>query len=58
MSFTFPSFSQWKQIFKVLKKKEKITFLCFFVLALGSLGFLTTDFYYPEKATSEQASKS
>jgi ABC-type transport system substrate-binding protein len=45
MSFTFPSFSQWKQIFKVLKKKEKITFLCFFVLALGSLGFLTTDFY-------------
>ena len=41
----FPSFSQWKQIFKVLKKKEKITLLTFFLLALVSFGFLTTNFY-------------
>ncbi len=45
MSFKFPSFSQWKQIFKVLKKKEKITLLIFSVLALGSLFFLISSFY-------------
>jgi peptide/nickel transport system substrate-binding protein len=45
MSFTFPSFSQWKQIFKVLKKGEKITLLVFFVLAAGSLIFLVTTLY-------------
>ncbi|MBI3631394.1 MAG: peptidoglycan-binding protein [Candidatus Staskawiczbacteria bacterium] len=41
----FPKFSQWKQIFKVLKKSEKITLLVFFVLALGSLTFLVANFY-------------
>ncbi|OGZ70402.1 MAG: hypothetical protein A3F47_00820 [Candidatus Staskawiczbacteria bacterium RIFCSPHIGHO2_12_FULL_38_11] len=41
----FPSFSQWKQIFKVLKKKERITLLVFSILAVGSLIFLTTNFY-------------
>ncbi|MBI3337148.1 MAG: peptide ABC transporter substrate-binding protein [Candidatus Staskawiczbacteria bacterium] len=41
----FPKFSQWKQIFKVLKKGEKITLLFLFVLAFGSLIFLATDFY-------------
>ncbi len=45
MSFKFPSFSQWKQIFKVLKKKEKITLLVFSLLAIGSLIFLITNFY-------------
>ncbi len=45
MKFTFPSFSQWKQIFKVLKRKEKITLLSLFVLAAGSLIFLITNFY-------------
>jgi len=32
-----PSFSQWKQIFKVLKRGEKITLLTFTALAVGSL---------------------
>ena len=40
-----PSFSQWKQIFKVLKKKEKIIFLIFLLLAIVSLVFLFFDFY-------------
>jgi len=40
-----PSFSQWKQIFKVLKKKEKIIFLIFLLLAIVSLVFLSFDFY-------------
>ena len=41
----FPSFSQWKQVFKVLKKGEKIRLLAFSVIALASLYFLTTNFY-------------
>lgn len=41
----FPSFSQWKQIFKVLKKEERIKLLVFFILAFGSLVFLITNFY-------------
>lgn len=41
----FPSFSQWKQIFKILKKKEKVTLLIFFLLAIGSFWFLITNFY-------------
>ncbi|MDO8486667.1 MAG: ABC transporter substrate-binding protein [Candidatus Staskawiczbacteria bacterium] len=41
----FPKFSQWKQIFKVLKKSEKITLLVFFILSIGSLTFLATNFY-------------
>jgi len=40
-----PSFSQWKQIFKVLKKKEKITLSIFLVLALSSLIVLVTSLY-------------
>ncbi len=40
-----PSFSQWKQIFKVLKKKEKITLSIFLILALLSFIFLITSFY-------------
>ena len=41
----FPKFSQWKQIFKVLKKGEKITLLVLFILAFGSLTFLIANFY-------------
>src|SRR3989338_435597 len=41
----FPSLSQWKQIFKVLRKGEKITLLGLAVLAVGSLFFLATNFY-------------
>lgn len=40
-----PSFSQWKQTFKVLKKKEKIALLICFLLAISSLGFLIINFY-------------
>jgi len=41
----FPTFTQWKQIFKVLKGGEKITLLVFFVLAISSLLFLTVNSY-------------
>ena len=41
----FPSFSQWKRIFKILHKKEKTTLLVLLVLALGSSIFLITNFY-------------
>lgn len=41
----FPKFSQWKQIFKVLKKGERITLLVFFVLAAGSAIFLLSNAY-------------
>lgn len=46
MSYKFPSFSQWKQIFKVLKEGEKIALLAFFVLTIGSFGFLAVNFYF------------
>jgi len=42
----FPKFSQWKQIFKVLKKKERITLSVLFILAASSLIFLVGDFYF------------
>jgi len=42
----FPKFSQWKQIFKVLTKKEKIILLIFFVLAATSFVFLISVFYF------------
>ena len=42
----FPSFSQWKQIFKVLKKSERLTLLIFFILAVGSFIFLISNFYF------------
>ncbi len=40
-----PKFSQFKQIFKVLNKKERIAILILLVLAIGSLGFLLRSFY-------------
>lgn len=40
-----PSFSQWKRIFKILHKKEKITLLILLILTLGSSTFLLTSFY-------------
>src|SRR3989344_5666036 len=45
MNVTFPSFAQWKQIFKVLKKKEKNTLLVFFLLFITSFSFLVIHFY-------------
>jgi len=41
----FPKLSQWKQIFKILSKNEKITLSVFFVLSFGSLVFLIASFY-------------
>ena len=41
----FPSFSQWKQIFKVLRKEEKVKLLIFFLIAMVSFLFLTISFY-------------
>ena len=50
--FKFPSFSQWKQIFKVLKKGEKKAFLIFFILAISSLGYLSYNFYISSTKTA------
>lgn len=41
----FPTFSQWKQIFKILKRTERTIFITLAVLALGSLTYLTVDLY-------------
>jgi len=41
----FPSFSQWKQIFKILKGKERIIFLFLVFLALASATYLAANFY-------------
>lgn len=41
----FPKFSQWKQIFKVLKRDEKIRLFILFVSAFSSLSFLLGSFY-------------
>jgi len=41
----FPSFSQWKQIFKVLGKTERKLFLVLAFLALASGTYLATVFY-------------
>lgn len=46
MKKRFPSFSQWKQTFKVLHKKEKIAILVLGGLALISLAFLALNFYF------------
>ncbi|MCX6720902.1 MAG: ABC transporter substrate-binding protein [Candidatus Staskawiczbacteria bacterium] len=41
----FPKFSQWKQLFKILDKKERTLFLIFVVLAILSAGYLVIDLY-------------
>src|ERR1035437_1896706 len=41
----FPKFSQWKQIFKILKGTERIFFLILVVLVLSSATYLVVDFY-------------
>jgi len=42
----FPTSSQWKQIFKVLTKKETIVFLVFSVIAICSLFVFLISFYF------------
>ena len=41
----WPNYCQWKKLPKVLKKKERITLLIFFVLFLASGIFLLSSFY-------------
>ena len=41
----FPSFSQWKQIFKTLKKTEKRALLALLGLSLISILYLGANFY-------------
>ena len=41
----FPKFSQWKQLFKILKGPERIFFLIFSGLLILSAIYLATDFY-------------
>lgn len=41
----FPSFSQWKQIFKVFYGPERIIFLILLILVFGSFAYLTINFY-------------
>ncbi len=41
----WPSKGQWKQLFSVLNKKEKIILVVFAVLALGSMVFLARSLY-------------
>ncbi len=45
MSKKFPKLSQWKQIFKVLKKGERTAFLVFSVLCVASLIYISNFFY-------------
>jgi len=40
-----PKFSQWKQIFKILKGAERKIFIVLLVLALGSAAYLAIDLY-------------
>lgn len=42
----YPKFSQWRQILKVLEKKETISLLVFFIFFLVSSLFLIFSFYY------------
>ncbi|MBX4200696.1 peptidoglycan-binding protein [Candidatus Parcubacteria bacterium] len=42
----FPRFTQWKQIFKVLKRSEQIILLTFLALSISSLCFLAASLYF------------
>ncbi|MFQ6050027.1 MAG: ABC transporter substrate-binding protein [Candidatus Paceibacterales bacterium] len=46
MSYQFPSKNQWQQFFKVLTKREKISFFVFGALFFASFVFLSIDFYF------------
>ncbi len=51
----WPSLGQWKQIFRVLSKKEKKWFLGFFVLSLFSALFLFSNAYFKHTETVPKA---
>jgi ABC-type transport system substrate-binding protein len=42
----WPSKNQWKQLFKILTRWEKVRFFLFFILAIGSLIFLLIGLYF------------
>lgn len=46
MSYQFPSKNQWRHFFKILTKKEKISFFILLSLFFSSLIFLSIDFYF------------
>ena len=48
----FPKFSQWKQLFKILKGAERNLFLALIILALGSAIYLAADFYINNTKTA------
>lgn len=48
----FPKFSQWKQIFKILKREERRTFAILLALAIGSFLFLAIDVYVKNTETA------
>ncbi len=48
----FPKFSQWKQLFKILKGPERVFFISLMALALISAGYLAIDFYLKNTKTA------
>jgi ABC-type transport system substrate-binding protein len=42
----WPAFWQWKSFFKVLSRKERISFILFFMLTVASIFFLSSSLYY------------
>ncbi len=46
MKYKFPNFSQWKQVFKVLNKGEKIVLLTLLILAIASFICISINFYF------------
>ena len=48
----FPSFSQWKQLFKILKGTERIFFLVFTTIAVICAAYLAIDFYINNTKTA------
>ena len=43
---TFPTFPQWKQLFKILTRKEKAVLLALAIGAIGSFSVLATHLYF------------
>jgi len=48
----FPKFSQWKQLFKILKGTERTFFLVFTVLFFSSAIYLAANFYFSNTKTA------
>ncbi|MCX6719891.1 MAG: hypothetical protein NTV36_02180 [Candidatus Staskawiczbacteria bacterium] len=47
-----PSFSQWKQLFKILKGAERLFFLVLVILAFLSVTYLTVSLYINNTKTT------